>query len=61
MKAKSPYKINWHDLFDVIAYAKTLGPGMVVYKHPERSNYNITFASNTERYKPKGCVVLHRT
>lgn len=53
----SPFAINWRDLKAVIAYAKRLGPGQSVIKHPDRSNYNIT---HTDR-EPKEAEVLFRT
>lgn len=45
MTAGSPFRINWRDLDAVIAYAKKLGHGTIVYKHPDRDNYNITHLS----------------
>lgn len=42
--AKSPFTVNWTCREDVIAYAKSLGRGQVVFKSPQRPNYNITHA-----------------
>lgn len=41
----------------VIAYAKRLGKGMTVYKHPDRTNFNITHTSRTDLYQT-GWVVF---
>jgi len=50
---KSPFAVNWRNLDDVIEYAKQLGPDQIVIKHPNRPNYNITFKSRTDLYKPE--------
>jgi hypothetical protein len=59
MKLYSP--VDWNDKESVIAYAKHLArtavSDMVVFKHPSRSNYNITHAERTDRYE-KAWVVL---
>ena len=55
----NPFKLDWTDLDVVIAYAKRLGKDQVVVKHPNRANYNITFASCPERYE--GAEILFRT
>ena len=47
--AGSPFRINWENKDMVIAYAKKLGPGQTVYKHPNRSNYNIRHTSTLSR------------
>ena len=49
----SPFAINWNDRSAVIEYAKRLGPGMSVVKHPDRANYNVTHTSRTDLYKPE--------
>jgi hypothetical protein len=46
----SPFKVDWSDRNAVIAYAKRLGSGMTVYKHPARNNYNITHTQYPDRY-----------
>lgn len=52
-------KVDWNDLDSVKDYAEKLGPGMVVIKHPDRNNYNITHASRTDLYDPSW--VVHET
>jgi len=44
MTINSPFKVDWNNREDVIAYAKSLRHNQVVFKHPERTNYNITHA-----------------
>lgn len=44
-------KVDWQDRESVIAYAYALGPGMTVYKHPDRANYNITHTAQPDRWK----------
>lgn len=56
---KSPFGINWSDLEEVKAYADGLarsGLDQTVFKHPQRSNYNITFTQRTDRYRPDWVV-----
>lgn len=51
---------DYNDLESCIALAKYLedkyGIKQVVFKHPSRDNYNITFKSRTDRYKPEWVV-----
>jgi hypothetical protein len=47
---------DWLDLHKVIAYAKILGAGQVVYKHPERRNYNVTHVTRTDIYRREWVV-----
>lgn len=42
-----------------IALAKRLGRGMTVFKHPDRSNFNITHTNRRDRYLPDW--VVHQT
>ena len=56
-------KINWNNKQAVCDYAKRLAGScnvtMVVYKHPERDNYNITHMPTFERHGyPKSWIVL---
>lgn len=51
----SPFRIDWTDREAVIEYAKKLGVGNVVYKHPARNNYNITHKVN-DTYKSEWIV-----
>ena len=53
----SPFRVDWTNLDAVISYAKQLGPGMTVFKHPARDNYNITHSSRMDRY-PDSWVVF---
>lgn len=48
--------INWTDKESVIAYAERLGSDCVVYKHPERANFNITHKDRLDRYKSEWVV-----
>jgi hypothetical protein len=53
-------KFDWCDLPSVIAYAKRLGPGMTVFKHVTRSNYNITHTLRRDLWdKPSVRVVFN--
>lgn len=60
MVSGSPFKINWEDKEAVIAYAKRMqeecAVGLVVFKHPSRSNYNITFTDRSDQYDPEWVV-----
>lgn len=49
-------RINWLDREVVIAYAKSLGAGMTVFKHPFRGNYNITHSSRSDLFQPEWVV-----
>ena len=40
--AGSPFEINWTDRKAVIDYCRKLGSGNMVYKDPDKRNYNIT-------------------
>lgn len=53
--------MNWNNLPEVIALAKKLGPGMVVIKHSDRTNYNITHAERRDRWDNPNITVLHKT
>lgn len=55
----SPFKVDWHNLESVKAYARRLGSGHIVMKDPNRSNYNICHAERTELYGPE--MVVFRT
>lgn len=52
-------KVNWFSKESVIAYAERLGPGMTVFLHPDRDNYNITHTERVDRYV--GCTIIHHT
>lgn len=54
--AGSPFRIDWKDKEAVIAYAKKLGKGQTVFKHPARDNYNITHTELKNRYEPEWVV-----
>jgi len=53
---KHPITINYSNLPEVIELAKTLGKNQTVFKHPERTNYNITHTSRSDRYKVEWVV-----
>ena len=54
--------MDYKDKDQVIDWAKKLNKrvdadnGTVVFKHPERDNYNITHMSRTDRYKGEWVV-----
>jgi hypothetical protein len=48
----SPFKINWTNKEAVIAYAKKLGPGQLVYKDPSRPNFNIMHSTRWKEINP---------
>lgn len=50
---KSPFRVNWLDLEQVKEYARKLGRGQTVYKHPNRPNYNITHTARADLYRPE--------
>jgi hypothetical protein len=55
--------LDWNDKVQVCAYAKQLSVScdneMVVYKHPDRRNYNITHLPTFQRYgHDKAWIVL---
>ena len=49
-------RMNWESRDAVIAYARRLGRGQTVFKHPDRSNYNITHTSRFDRYEKSWVV-----
>lgn len=51
----------WNDLKQVIAYARQLGPGMIVVKHYDRANYNVTHAERRDLWNIPTVKVLFRT
>lgn len=55
---------DWYNREEVISYARALGKGMTVYKHPSRDNYNITHSSRTDLlsgYLAEGAVIVYET
>lgn len=54
--AGDPFKIDWTSKEAVVAYADTMGPGITVYSHPERSSYNITHTNRTDLYRPEWVI-----
>lgn len=42
--------IDWDNISEVIVYCMTLGHSSIVFKHPDRVNYNITHKSRTDLY-----------
>lgn len=55
----SPFALNWADKDAVIAYARKLGPGVVVIQRPGRDNFNIVHASRPDLYTLS--MVVYRT
>lgn len=55
----SPFAVNWSNFEDVCTYADKLGPGQLVYKHPDRNNYNITHSTRWKEINP--AWVLYET
>lgn len=50
MSIPSSHAVDWQDQTKVCEYADGLGYGLVVYKHPNRLQYNICHKADTERY-----------
>lgn len=51
----NPMRVDYCNLEQVIALAQafsTPDSPMVVVKHPDRRNYNVTFKSRTDLYQP---------
>ncbi len=46
--AREVFNIDWTNLDAVKALANKFGPGMSVYKHPDRLNYNITHSTRED-------------
>lgn len=59
VRASTVFSIDWTNLDEVKKLADKLGPGMSVYKHPDRQNYNIIHSvkENTE----SGVIIVYRT
>ena len=59
----NPFKVDYTNLVQVKEFADSMaardGIKYIVYKHPSRNNYNITFDSRLDQYC--NCVVVHRT
>jgi hypothetical protein len=54
-------KVDWFSKASVIRFAKVLGPGQTVYKHPSRINYNICHTVNEFSHKIPEEWVVFRT
>lgn len=54
-------RLDWNNIGDVIAFAKSMGPGMVVVKHDDRPNLNITHAERVDLWDKPTVKVLFRT
>lgn len=52
-------RIDWSNLEQVKAFARRLGPGVSVIKHPDRPNYNITHSSRPDQLA--GAQILLQT
>lgn len=57
--AGSVFRCDYSNLEQVINLAKRMGKGMTVFKHPERSNFNITHTEREDRLI--GMEILYRT
>jgi endogenous inhibitor of DNA gyrase (YacG/DUF329 family) len=53
--------IDWADYEQVKALAIKIGAGQTVYKHIQRSNYNICHTENETKLVTKDCIVVFRT
>lgn len=54
-------KIDWTNREAVIAAANHFGPGMLVVKHQDRANFNITHAARPDLWDKPGVEVIHKT
>lgn len=54
-------KVDWKNLNQVKNLAKSFGPGMLVVKHDDRPNYNITHAERVDLWDKPSVKVLYRT
>ena len=59
----SIYTTDWYDLESVMRYAKRMAKEanamMIVFKHPDRDNFNIAHASKIgDHYKPSWVVEI---
>jgi len=59
--AQAMFSVDWHDLRQVIMYAKPLGKGQLVVKHASRDNYNITHATRSDLWNKPTVTVMYRT
>lgn len=55
-RGSNPFKVDWTDKNAVVDYAKRLGKGQTVFKHPSRRNYNITHTVRTDQYEQEWVV-----
>lgn len=60
VSSRKVFSTDYNKLEDVKLLADQFGPGMTVYKHPDRNNYNITHSSR-EKDLCKGSEVVYRT
>ena len=51
--------VDYTDLDQVIAVAKSLGKRCIVYKDPDRENYNITHIDHRDIWNKPGNVVMY--
>lgn len=55
------FAINWEDLSAVKELADKFGPGMIVFKMPNRPNYNITHSEKENMRVAVGATIIYRT
>lgn len=51
--------VNWHNLESVKSFADKFGPGQLVIRHDDRSNFNIVHAARRDRWDRKGVTVWY--
>lgn len=54
-------KTDWKNLESVKALARKFGTGMLVVKHDDRPNYNITHAARRDLWDKPTVKVLYKT
>lgn len=56
----SPFKVNWGDKDEVIAYAKRLGRGMSVIQDEGRNTFGITHTCRTDLLSKPGRKIIYQ-
>lgn len=57
----NPFKVNWGNKEEVIAYAKRLGRGMSVIQDEGRDTFGITHTDRTDLLAKPGRKIIHQT
>ena len=55
----NPAGVNWANLWEVIDYAKSLGPDLSVVKYLDRKNYHVVYKKYL--YKYTGATIFFTT